>query len=350
MKKLISLALALILVLSMATVAFASTADVAAGNPKLQKTYTLAGDNAVTPNVTFSFTATIDGYKSDIGDDIVASGYPNVTGNVSLSDVSFSSADFTGGKTSVTKDVNVTLPTYSNVGYYYYTLTETAVDAATGTKIAGVSYDTNTLKMVVSVLRDETKGTETFNPVYYVYVLNANNQKTSSLFTNTYSAGKLEVKKTVAGSLGDKTATYPATVTLTSENPVSSTIKVGGVEKTLTWTNNSGKYSVDIPLTLSHNTPVTIENIPAGTSYTVVETGATQTNGKITYGDGYTVTYAGNEGTITTTTSSATITNTKNGEVDTGITLDTLPFVLILAVCAGAVVLFVIKRRNSVEF
>ena len=46
----------------------------------------------------------------------------------------------------------------------------------------------------------------------------------------------------------------------------------------------------------------------------------------------------------------ATITNNKSVDVDTGITLDSLPFVLILAVCAGAVVLFVIKRRNSVEF
>ena len=44
------------------------------------------------------------------------------------------------------------------------------------------------------------------------------------------------------------------------------------------------------------------------------------------------------------------ITNNKGGTPDTGITLDSLPFVLILAVCAGAVVLFVIKRRNSVEF
>ena len=48
--------------------------------------------------------------------------------------------------------------------------------------------------------------------------------------------------------------------------------------------------------------------------------------------------------------STLTITNNKGGTPDTGITLDSLPFVLILAVCAGAVVLFVIKRRNSVEF
>ena len=45
----------------------------------------------------------------------------------------------------------------------------------------------------------------------------------------------------------------------------------------------------------------------------------------------------------------ATITNNKSVDVDTGITLDSIPFVLILAVCAGAAVLFLIKRR-SVEF
>lgn len=349
MKKFISLALALVFVLSMATVAFAAE-DAATGNPKLQKTYTLEGEGAVTPDVTFSFTATLDGYKSDIGDTLVTSGYPNIVGNVSLANVSFSSSDFTGGKTSVTKDVTVNLPTYSNVGYYYYTLTESAVDSVTGKPIAGVTYASGQLKMVVSVLRDTTQETETFVPTYYVYVLNENNQKTSSLFNNTYGAGKLTVKKMVAGSLGDKTAKYPVTVTLTSENPVLSTIKVGGVEKSLTWTDNGGKYSADITLDLSHNTPVTIENIPAGTSYNVVETGATEANGTITYGDGYTVTYASNTGAIGTTTANATITNTKNGQIDTGITLDTLPFVLILAVCTGAVVLFVIKRRRSVDF
>ena len=43
-----------------------------------------------------------------------------------------------------------------------------------------------------------------------------------------------------------------------------------------------------------------------------------------------------------------TITNTKTAEVDTGITLDSLPYILIVAVVlAAAVVMIINKRRNA---
>ena len=64
----------------------------------------------------------------------------------------------------------------------------------------------------------------------------------------------------------------------------------------------------------------------------------------------WTVTGAIGEANDATPDDTVVFTNNKKVDVDTGITLDSLPFVLILAVCAGAVVLFVIKRRNSVEF
>ena len=58
---------------------------------------------------------------------------------------------------------------------------------------------------------------------------------------------------------------------------------------------------------------------------------------------------SGDEGTISTTLATAAFVNTKDGDVDMGITLDSVPFILMLVVCAGAAVLFVTKRR-SVEF
>lgn len=339
-KKFFAILLALVLTFAMSTVAFAATST---GTTVLQKSYTLQGDGAVTPSVTFNFSAEFDGYKSDIGDPLVTTGYPTITGDLTLGSVTFNASDFVNGVTTNTKDVTVNLPTYSNVGYYYYTLTETVSNP-----VAGVGYDDNKeLKLVVSVLRNESAAdTEAFVPVYYVYVM-SDNAKTSDLFANTYSAGKLSVTKMVAGQLGDKTATYPATVTLTSDKAVSSAIKVGGVEQTVAWTQGEdNKYTATINLTLSHNTPVTIENIPAGITYEVVETGAVaDTEGKITYGDGYVVTYANNAGTITTTTSAATITNTKAGNIDTGITMDSMPYIVLLALAVVGIAAVTMKKR-----
>ena len=108
--------------------------------------------------------------------------------------------------------------------------------------------------------------------------------------------------------------------------------------------------TAEVTISLHHGETVTFTNIPYGVTYDVVEdTKYTQeANG------GYdAATYAFSDETskkIDSDSDTVTITNNKSVEVDTGITLDSLPFVLILAVCAGAVVLFVIKRRNSAEF
>ncbi|MGN0372377.1 MAG: hypothetical protein ACI4F3_06130, partial [Enterocloster sp.] len=70
--------------------------------------------------------------------------------------------------------------------------------------------------------------------------------------------------------------------------------------------------------------------------------------------DGYTPEYGyedtdtdAQEQKIDSASEKATVTNTKEGQVDTGIILDNMPYILILAVVAIGAVGFVSKKRSS---
>lgn len=122
--------------------------------------------------------------------------------------------------------------------------------------------------------------------------------------------------------------------------------------------------------TLSHNGTYIIPNVPAGTvitvketnadKYTVTATGATVNDHTITIvvpdGSGNTSTYSLNDAdnaiatyavTGATTTVKVVITNTCDLPVDTGVLLDTLPYIVILAVVAGGVALLMLRKRRK---
>lgn len=214
--------------------------------------------------------------------------------------------------------------------------------------------------MVVTVIEQNgtvrVAGVHTESPVSHSYDEDAN--KKSDTFENTYSAGSLSVKKTVTGNLGDKDKYFAITVSLTDTTEdnygtdyTGNAITVGATSysvvkdgKTIT---NPTSITVGTPAIfyLKHDETLTLSNIPYGTEYTVTEADLTDYTETITGGDsnGTGVVDVASEALVE-------VINHKEVQVDTGITLDTLPFVLILAVCAGAVVLFVIKRRRSVDF
>ena len=87
---------------------------------------------------------------------------------------------------------------------------------------------------------------------------------------------------------------------------------------------------------LKHGDTISIANIPYGVTYSVTETAV----------DGYTTTKTGDTGTINAAEQTAAFTNTKEGTIDMGVTLDSLPYILALAVVfGGAVVMFTRKRH-----
>jgi|GEM_PF-1063998 hypothetical protein len=51
--------------------------------------------------------------------------------------------------------------------------------------------------------------------------------------------------------------------------------------------------------------------------------------------------------TIDSASDSVTITNEKEGEVDTGVVLNNMPYILVLAVLAAGVAVFIIRKRRE---
>ena len=51
--------------------------------------------------------------------------------------------------------------------------------------------------------------------------------------------------------------------------------------------------------------------------------------------------------TIDSASDSVTISNEKEGEVDTGVVLNNMPYILVLAVLAAGVAVFIIRKRRE---
>lgn len=326
MKKIFSLVLALALTLSLSTVAFAENGSYTdMSTVTVSKTYKLTNTGTTSPAETFTFSALTCTKVENAGVGVTAENAPVPT----IGNVSYNAGE--AGSGTATKDITITLPTYTAVGEYWYTFTET--DSGT----AGVTYRSEAITLKVTVIEQNGK-------IRVAAVHTENDGETKSgAFDNTYSAGSLAVKKVVEGIMGDQDKEFTVTVTFTA--PEGDTVKsdityVDGTEtKHVTFADGATTASAEI--TLKHNETITFNNIPYNVTYTVVETDYSS--------DGYTTTYAFDDGnkTINTASENVTITNTKGGTVDTGIMLDSLPYILMLIVVAAALVLFFGKKRYA---
>lgn len=332
MKKLISFTLALMLVFSLATVAFATTDDEvippadtpaqANNGTTLTKQYTV--NNGKAPAETFTFSFTNPSYVDVNGEEDSTVTCPTIS-NLSIDSTQI---DATSSQKIVNLTGNISIsPSDFELGTYTYDVKE----VAPATKTLGVTYSGATMQLKLQILRNED------NTKYYNATLHNGNVKADS-FKNSYDSGSLTISKQITGSGADMDHEFDFTVTFTAPTgfAINSEIlcDMTGVKK------NGNTYT----FVLGDDDSVTFSNLPAGTIYTVSEDNEDYDQ---------TIVYSNKSETKSITsgvTDTAEFTNNRNVTIDTGITLDTLPFILILAVCAGAVVLFVIKRRNSAEF
>lgn len=327
MKKILSLLLAVMMIMALATTAFAAneTAETTAmvsgaTTVKLTKEYTVTGGNTF-PAETLKFTST------------PAAGNPDNT-NVTIADVKVNKASGV--------EITVAIPSYSKVGVYNYTIKETAGNTQ------GVTYTTEELSIVALVTynyKDQKLDVK-------CGVAQPEGGEKDSVFTNIYDMGSLEISKTVTGNLGDQNKEFNVTVTLTSDKPVWSDITYvdGADTKTITgegWTGNK-----EVVITLKHSETVKFTNIPAGVTYTVVEDNYTggDKNGENGYDAATYVFSDENKSIAKSDADSVAITNNKETTIATGVITDSAPYILLIAVCAVAAVLFIIKRRNTVDF
>ena len=320
--KIISAVLALCLTLCLSAAAFADDGFggivyIDEREVSVYKLYKLVGDG-VSPAETFTLVQVGDGVVKD-GDALSAPALGTITGAAFAEGAA--SANGTEGA------ITIALPEYERVGVYEYTLAEVA-----GTT-AGVSYYANTIRLVVTVINDNETGRLRIAAVHTESI----GAEKSDTFPNTYSAGKLNISKTVTGNLGDLTKYFTFTVTLTGEDgrtyADSFAVSGGSNER------NPSVIKLGEPTTfyLKSDDTITIANLPYGVSYTVTEDTP----------EDYTLTKSGDSGTVNSALQTASFTNNKGGDPDTGISLDSIPYVITLAlVVAGAAVLTMKKRST----
>lgn len=350
MKKVISAILAATMVMSMSLTALADmTVTNKAGDSEtvtdvssvtITKNYNATNKNTISPAETFTFTIKADSV-TDAASGINKDNMPTPA-NTDITSAVYAAGD-AGKENTYSKDITVTLPEYSSVGVYTYIINETASDTA------GVTYYTGDIKLVVTVLQDESGKLR----VAAVHTEDSTkNEAKSDEFANVYSAGSLVVKKIVAGNLGDQSKEFSAKVVFTA--PANKTVKESisyhnGTEMTTIepgdWTTEGGVTTATAEIVVKHGdaNDVTFSNIPYDVTYVVTETDYSS--------DGYetSIAYDDTNKTIDTASENVTITNTKGVTVDTGISLDNMPYIMVLALVALGLVGFVSKKR-SMEF
>ena len=312
MKKFVAILLTLMLVLGIGA-AVATEAEVTPttdtdltdhGTVTIKKVYKLVGAGT-SPAETFTLEQVGVGRVTD-GDATSAPALGTITG------AAFNEGAATADGTTI-GNITVALPEYTSVGVYEYTLQEVA-----GTT-AGVAYYGKTIKLVVTVVN----GTDGNIRVAAVHTESEDEVK-SDKFENTYSAGTLTVKKTVTGNLGDKKKEFDFTVTFAAPEGKNWTPAIGASEGATMVEDNPMSYTFK----LKHDAMATFGNLPAGVTYTVTETPV----------DGYTTNNIEQKGTIVAGLNEVTFINEKSGTIDTGVTTENLPYVLLIGfvVLAGA--------------
>ena len=320
MKKLLSLAMALVMGLSMAAPVLA--VGVVGGNAypytdetkiKIDKEIKLTNEGTVNPAEIFNFTVgtgTVDG-----------TGVSGVTAP-KINDFSISFDE----EGQVASSTDLQLPTFKHVGVYTYEISETAGNTA------GMRYNEKAYKLQVTVFNDGVGG---FKRVVTL-VTGENDVKTDKIL-NTFEAGELVVTKEITGNFSQSDDTFEVTVTLTpdegknlKEGPITVT---GAVEDSGTVNRNGDE--VTVTFTVTDGSEVKIANVPYDVSYVVTEDSGDYKE-KITDTD---------NGKIDKDTQKVKIVNTLDQEVATGVNLDNLPYILVLALVGVGLISFTVRKR-----
>ena len=253
MKKLIAILLVALLTLGMTSAIFAAGEpvymDATATNNTvtITKKLTANGPEDVTvayPGDTLAFTAGAGTVTESTLEGTTAPALPAIP-----------SVTVNEGATSAT--ITVTLPAFSAVGIYTYEITET------DTNVAGVTYRTDAIKLVLTVVENDGK------KVVAAVHCEATGETKTDEFENVYNAGSLKVSKTVAGNFGEKDKEWTFTVKFTapSGDTVNSTIAYGD-NKTIAAGWDGSK---EVEVVLKDGESIQFDNVPAGVTYTVTE-------------------------------------------------------------------------------
>ena len=159
------------------------------------------------------------------------------------------------------------------------------------------------------------------------------------------ASANLTVTKTVTGKLGDTNKAFTFQILGASGNPV--TLTTGNYE----FSNTNGALLNDGTngkFTLKDGASITFKNLPSG-EYKIVEEDYTGEKYETSYVVDSGTSTDGQEATVTIGTDAKQInfTNHRTLEPDLGVLLDTLPYLVILAVVAGGVALLMLRKHRK---
>lgn len=161
------------------------------------------------------------------------------------------------------------------------------------------------------------------------------------------ASANLTVTKTVTGKLGDTNKAFTFTITKadgTSANITDANVEISEADRAKVEWKGNGQF------TLKDGASITFKNLPSG-EYKIVEDDYT--------GEKYDTSWQiGTDGEVHEKNSTATVTigtteqtvhftNHRTLEPDLGVLLDTLPYIVILAVVAGGVALLMLRKRRK---
>lgn len=315
------------------------------GTVPITKEFEMA-DGLRTPAATFKFTA------SPQTQDALPATITNVTYQAG------ETGTFKDGKYVISKDTAISFTgNWKHAGEYVYTVTETQEN------MTNVTYDTSSYKLRVYVING-TNGLEVEKITAQKITAQGASGKTNKiLFTNTYTKNDatLTIEKNTEGDYADKTRKFDFEITFT-KSPMS--------DRT-TFTGTIGAQSAEYiagqteTFKLADGEQLVFHNLPVGTTYvvrelaapdgykpsvTVVENRTTTVNRTAAQeGDALdTLKEGGKNNLVGENENKVTFTNTYKDVAVTGIVMNNLPFILLVAVAIVAFVsLAVIKRRRT---
>ena len=159
------------------------------------------------------------------------------------------------------------------------------------------------------------------------------------------ASANLTISKTVTGMLGDTNKAFNFTITKADGTPVN--ITESNIEIT---DNTKAVWQGDGKFTLKDGASITFKNLPSG-EYKVVEDDYSDEKYDTSWqiGTDGEVHEKNSTATVTIGTTEQTVhfTNHRTLEPDLGVLLDTLPYIVILAVVAGGVALLMLRKHRK---
>lgn len=155
------------------------------------------------------------------------------------------------------------------------------------------------------------------------------------------STVKLTVTKTVTGNFGDKSKAFEFSMKVDNgDNSFDLTVNGKALTK-----GTQGDYT----FSLKHGESIEIKGIPVGKQIVLAETKAE--NYGVKFGENDMITSGPRTVTIggLTADTEIAVENYRNTQPDTGVLVDSLPYILIIACVAGVAALFFIRRRKKRE-